>query len=95
MRIISFPARPADYFLPGIRMDHVQVASGPVKFTWHGQTLYRYLWGTFPFPMETNCPHLERLPPFYAIVGHIPVPGEFHEGRLVCCREEMMLFTRS
>ena len=33
--------------------------------------------------METNCPHLERQPPFYTTVGHIPVPGEFHEGRLV------------
>ena len=53
-----------------------------VKFTWHGQTLYRCLWGTIPFPVETNCPHLERQPPFYTIVGHIPVPGEFHEGRL-------------
>ena len=29
--------------------------------------------------METNCPHLERLPPFYTTVGHVPVPGEFHE----------------
>ena len=54
----------------------------PVKFTWHGQTLYRYLWGTIPFPVETNCPHLEHQPPFYTTVGHIPVPGEFHEGCL-------------
>ena len=55
----------------------------PVKITWNGQTLYRYLWGISPFPVETNCPHLEHQPPFYTTVGHIPVPGEFHEGRLV------------
>ena len=82
--------------LYGIPKNHIDPSfPPPVKITWNGQTLYRYLWGTFPFPMETNCPHLERLPPFYAIVGYIPVPGEFHDGRLVCCREEMMLFTRS
>ena len=55
----------------------------PVKITWNMQTLYRYLWGTLAFPVETNCPHLERQPPFYTTVGHVPVPGEFHEGRLV------------
>ena len=54
----------------------------PVKITWNGQTLYRYLWGISPFPVETNCPHLEHQPPFYTTVGHIPVPGEFHEGCL-------------
>ena len=54
----------------------------PVKITWNGQTFYRYLWGTLAFPVETNCPHLERQPPSYTTVGHIPVPGEFHEGRL-------------
>ena len=43
------------------------------------QILYRYLWDTLPFPVETNCPHLERLPPFCTTVGHISVPGEFHE----------------
>ena len=53
----------------------------PVKFTWHGQTLHRYLWGTIPFPVETNCPHRERQPPFYTTVGHILVPGEFHEDK--------------
>ena len=54
----------------------------PVKITWNMHTLYRYLWGTLPFPVETNCPHLERQPSFYTTVGHIPVSGEFHEGRL-------------
>ena len=49
-----------------------------MKFTWNMQTFYRYLWGTIPFPVETNCPHLERLPPFCTTVGHISVPGEFH-----------------
>ena len=42
-------------------------------------TLYRYLWGTLAFQVETNCPHRERQPPFCTTVGHIPVPGEFHE----------------
>ena len=53
----------------------------PVKFTWNMLTLYRYLWATIPFPVETNCPHRERQPPFYTTVGHILVPGEFHEDK--------------
>ena len=32
----------------------------PVKFTCNGQTLYRYLWGISPFPVEANCPHLRH-----------------------------------
>ena len=69
--------------LYGIPKNHIDPSfPPPVKFTWNMQTLYRCLWGTIPFPVETNCPHLERQPPFYTIVGHIPVPGEFHEGRL-------------
>ena len=63
---------------------HLFVNTSPVKFTWNMHTLYRYLWGTIPFPVETNCPHRERQPPFYTTVGHVPVPGEFHEGRRVC-----------
>ena len=69
--------------LYGIPINHIGPSfPSPVKFTWHGQTLYRYLWDTLAFPVETNCPHLERLPSFYTTVGHVPVPGEFHGGCL-------------